>query len=152
MPQRHNYPYSQRQTLSLTAANRDFALQTNLLAPFNSKAPNNPANRNAPRQPSAAHQLAPREPYQSNPPYRGYQRNNEKGVYQVTDENIDQHLKGFYTTLEQKSEEVQYSDEGFDEIDTNFVGIESSCGKCGATFSSKSLLYKHLKDGCISSL
>ena len=141
--------------MSPTAANRNSTLrvpQTNLSAPFNSEAPNNPTNRNAPRQPSAAHQPAPRQPYQSNPPYRGYQRSNEKGVYQITDEDTDQHPEGFYTTLEQENKEIQYSDEGFDEVDANFVGIESSCGKCGALFSSKSLLHKHLKNGCISSL
>ena len=151
MPQRQAYPYSQRQTLSPAAAYRDSESrppQTNLSAPMNSEAPVNPANRNAPRQP----QPAPHQPYQSNPPNRGYQRSNEKGVYQIEDEDTGQHPEGFYTTFEQEGEEVQYSDEGFDEVDVNFIGIESSCGKCGAPFSSKSLLHKHLKDGCNSPL
>lgn len=53
--------------------------------------------------------------------------------------------------MEQEGEEVQYLDEGFDKVDTNFVGVKTSYGKCGAPFSSKSRLYRHLKDGCVSS-
>ena len=154
MPQRQNYPYSQRQTSSPAAASRDLALrapQINLSAPFNSEAPGNLANKNAPRQPNAAQQPLSRQPYQSNLPYRGYQRSNEKGVYQITDEDTDHHPEGFYITFEQEGEEVQYSDEQFDEVDVNFVGIESSYENCAALFSSRSLLHKHLKDGCISS-
>lgn len=155
MPQCQAYPYSQRQTSSPAAAYRDSALrapQASLSASINSEAPGNPASRNASRQPNAAHQPAPRQPYQSNPPNRGYQRSNEKRVYQIEDEDTEQHPEGFYTTFEQEGKEVQYSDEGFDEVDANFVGVESSCGKCGALFSSKALLHKHLKDGCVSPL
>ena len=155
MPQRQNYPYNQRQTLLPAAANSDFALQAsqnNLSAPFSSEVPNNPANRNAPRQLGANHQPAPRQPYQSNPPYHGYQKSNEKGVYQISDEDADPHPEGFYTSLNHEGEEVEYSDEEFDKVDANFVGLESLCGKCGAPFSSKSWLHKHLKGGYISSL
>ena len=128
------------------------APQINLSALFNLKVPNNQTNRNAPRQPSAVYQLAPRQPYQSNLLYFGYQKNNKKGVYQITDKDTDLHPKGFYTTFEQEDGEVLYSNEGFEKVDANFVDIESSCGKCGAPFSSKSLLHKHPKDGYISSL
>ena len=68
------------------------------------------------------------------------------------DEDTEQHPERFYTTFKQESEEVQYSNEGVDEVDTNFVGIESSCGKCEAPFSSKPLLHKHQKKGCDSPL
>ena len=145
----------QRQTLSPAAANSGSALradQNSLSASFNSEAPGNPANRNTPRRPDAAHQPAPHQPYQSYPPNRGYQKSNEKGVYQIEDEDTTLHPEGFYTTFEQEGDELQYSDEGFDEVDANFVGIESSCGRCGAPFSSRSLLHKHLKDGCVSAL
>ncbi len=151
MLQRQAYPYSQHQMLSLVAAYRDLVLrppQTNLSAPINSEAPGNPATKNAPYQP----QLTPRQPYQTNPPNRGYQRSNEKEVYQIEDEDTEQHPEGFYMTFEQEGEEVQYSDKGFDEVDANFVGIESLYGKCGAPFSLKSLPHKHLKDGCDSPL
>lgn len=62
------------------------------------------------------------------------------------------HLEDFYTTLEQEDEEVQYLDEGFDKVDTRFVSIETSYGKYRAPFSSKSQLYKQIKDGCVTSL
>ncbi len=42
-----------------------------------------------------------------------------------------------------------YSEEGFDEIAVNFVGIETSCTKYRATFPSRSKLYNHLKNGCL---
>lgn len=51
--------------------------------------------------------------------------------------------------LEDKVEKVQYLDKGFDKVNTNFVRIESSYGKYGSRFSSKSQLHKHLKEGCI---
>ncbi len=117
MPQRQNYPYDQQhRTLSPAAANHDSASplgQNNLSASFNSDARNNPTNRNAFRQavaayqPGAARQPAPRQPYQSNPPSRGYHKSDEKEVYQILDEEADLHLEGFYTTLEQEGEEVQ---------------------------------------------
>lgn len=158
MPQRQYYPTSNQrhqQALLLTSANRDSALrvgQNNLSPPVNSDAPNNPTNRSAPRQLGTSYQLAPRQPYQSNPSYRGYQRRNKKGAYQVDDEEFDPHPVSFYTALEQEAEEIQYLDEGFDEVNANFVGIETSCGKCGTPFSSKSRLHKYLKDGCTSSV
>ncbi len=100
----------------------------------------------------AARQPAPHQLYQSNPPYRGYQRGNKKGVYQVSGEKADPHLEGFYTTLEHKGKDVQYLDERFNKVDANFVGIETSYRKCGVPFSSKSRLHRHFKDGCISFL
>ena len=50
--------------------------------------------------------------------------------------------------LEYETKEVHSSDKGFDELDANFVGIESLCRKCGNPFSSKSQLHKHLKESC----
>lgn len=43
-------------------------------------------------------------------------------------------------------------DEGFDEVDTNFVGIETLYRKCGTPFSSKSPHHKHLKNSYTSSV
>ena len=59
-------------------------------------------------------QPAPCQLYQSTPPYHGYQRGNEKGIYQVHDEDSDPHPEDFHTTLEKKGLEVEYLDEGFD--------------------------------------
>ncbi|MCJ1347637.1 hypothetical protein MMC31_005865, partial [Peltigera leucophlebia] len=121
MQQRQHNPISDQryqQALLPTGANRDSTLhigQNNLSPPVNSDAPNNPTNRSVLCQPGTSYQPALRQPYQSNLSYRGYQKRNKKGVYQVNDEEFDPHLEGFYTALEQEAEEVQYSNESFDE-------------------------------------
>lgn len=84
-----------------------------------------------------------------------YQNAKEKEVYQIDKEEFGDHLKGFYTTLEHETKEGQYSDKGFDKVDTNFVGIESLCDKYRSSFFTKSQLHKHLRDdytGLIRSL
>ena len=155
MPQRQYYPANDQryqQALSSTGANRDSALRVgqNSLSPrVNSDAPNNPTNRSASRQPGASYQPAPRQPYQSNPSYRGYQRRDKKEVYQVDDEAIEDQPEGFHIIFNVDGEDVTYSDEGFDEIVVNFVGIETSCSKCHSSFLSKSKLHKHIKAGCV---
>ncbi len=53
----------------------------------------------------------------------------------------------FYNTFEEESDNVTYSNESFDEIAVNFVGIEASCIKCRAIFPSRSKLYNHLRSG-----
>lgn len=57
--------------------------------------------------------------------------------------------EGFYITIGDESDEMTYSDEGFDEITMNFVGIETLCSRCRATFPSKSKLDNHLKSDCL---
>ncbi len=54
--------------------------------------------------------------------------------------------------MENEVDEVSYSDEGFDEVAINFVGIETSCTKCRATFPSRSKLHNHLKSGCLETI
>lgn len=158
MPQRQQYPINNQwhqQALSPTSANRNSALrvgQNNLSPLVTSYAPDNPTNKNAPHQPSPSYQPAPCQPYQSNPPYCGYQTHNKKGVYQIDSAEFDDPLKRFYTMLEHETEEVQYSDKSFDEVEVNFVEIKSLCRKCGSPFSSKSLLRKYLKKGCTDSV
>lgn len=120
--------------------------------PFNSDAPDNLANKNALYQPGIAHQPALCQPYQSNPPYYSYQKSNKKRVYQINSAEFDNPLKGFYTMLEYEIEEVQYSDKGFDKVDTNFMKIQLLYKKYGSSFSFKSLLYKYLKNSCTSSI
>lgn len=155
MPQRTYYPQylQQQQRLSLplnanrdsAPANRDSARCDTQGTQSETSNPRTGGNFNdgpTPRQ-------VPRQPYQSNSSYRGYQWPNEKGVYQVDDnDEFGSHLEGFYITLDQNAEEVQYSNKGFDKVDANFVGIEISCEKCGTPFFSKSQLHKYLKDGC----
>lgn len=85
-------------------------------------------------QTGIAHQSMLHQLYQSNPPYRSYQRSNKKIVYPIGDEKTDPHLKGFYVILKWKDKEVQYSNKRFDYLNTNFIGIETSYKKCEAFF------------------
>lgn len=137
------------------AANCDSALQTsqnNLSTPFIFDTPNNLTNRNIPRQPGVAHQLIPHQLYQLNSPYRSYQKNNKKEVYQISDKDGDSQPESFHIFVEQENKKVQYSDKGFDKMDANFICIETLYEKYGAPFSSNFWLDKHLKDYCISFL
>lgn len=43
----------------------------------------------------------------------------------MTDEDTDQHSESFYAIFKQEEKEVQYSNEGFDRVNANFVGIKS---------------------------
>lgn len=54
--------------------------------------------------------------------------------------------------LEYKTKEVQYSNKNFDKIDANFMEIKLLYRKYESLFFSKSQLYKHLKEDCISLL
>lgn len=101
-------------------------------------------------QPQAAPYLnAPRQRYQSDQPDHGYQRKEEKGVYQIDSDATEQQPKGFHTTFEPEEEELSYSDERFDEVFVNFVKIEAVCSKCRLSFPSKSKLLTHIKSGCV---
>lgn len=51
-------------------------------------------------------------------------------IYQINNREFDDCPKGFYTTLEYEVKKVQYLDKCFDKVDVNFMGIESSYGKC----------------------
>lgn len=44
---------------------------------------------------------------------------------------------------------MAYSDEGFDEVFVNFVGIEAVCSKCHSLFPLKSKLHMHLTSDCV---
>ena len=57
--------------------------------------------------------------------------------------------ESFYTVCENEADKVSYSDKGFDQVAVNFVGIETSCTKCCATFPSRSKLHNHLRNNCL---
>ncbi len=116
--------------------------------PYGSRTAASAANYNPPRQLSASAQSAPCQAYQSNPPYRGYQKTDEKRVYQLDEDPVENQLEGFYTTFDENDKEFTYADEGFEKVAVNFVGIEASYSKYRATFPSKSKLHHHLKSGC----
>ena len=118
-------------------------------APYVVRAIANLANYNLPHQPANSAQTASRQNYQSNPPYCGYQKVNEKGVYQVDKNPVDDQSESFYTTFGDEGDEMTYSDKGFDKITMNFVKIETLCFRCHTTFPSKSKLHNHLKSGCL---
>ncbi len=92
---------------------------------------------------------APRQRYQSDQFDRGYQRKEEKGVYQIESNATEQQPEGFHATFEPEEEELTYSDDGFDEVFVNFVGIEAVCSKCRSSFPSKSKLHPQIKFGCV---
>lgn len=153
MPQRQNYlTYDQQhQTLLLVVANYDSELrisQNNLSTPFNSSAHNNPTNKNTSRELSSSIQAASRQTFQSNPPYRDYQKTDKKRVYQVDRDPIKDQSEGFYTRYNNEAEDITYSNKGFEKIAVNFIRINTSCSKCRVTIFSKSKLHNHLKDGC----
>ena len=111
MPQRQQYPNDQRlhqtpSTSSPTGVNRDIAPrrhQPNQSSWFNST--------DAATRPRAASYLdALWQRYQSDQPDRGYQRKDEKGVYQVESDATEQQPEGFHTTFEPDEEELNYSD------------------------------------------
>lgn len=73
----------------------------------------------------------------------------EKELYQVDDKAMESQLENFNTIFDANGEDIAYSDESFNKVIVNFVGIEISCSKCYSSFPSKSKLYKHIKAGCI---
>ena len=151
MPQRQQYPTNDHRlhqapsTLSPTGASCNAAPRCTQLTQSTWPNPIEAAT-----QPQAAPYLnAPRQRYQSDQPDRGYQRKEEKGVYQIDSDATKQQLEGFHTTFEPKEKELSYSDEGFDEVFVNFVKIETVCFKCRLSFFLKSKLHTHIKSGCV---
>ncbi len=144
MPQRQHYPKQCSRLLSTPHAIPQAALDTQS-ASYVMCAAADSANYNPPRQPINSMQSALCQAYQSNLPYRGYQKVDEKGVYQVDEDVVENQPNDFYNTFEEEGDDVIYSDEGFDKMTINFVGIETSCTKYYATFPSRSKLHNHLK-------
>lgn len=97
---------------------------------------------------SGGHFFVPRQLYQSSSPYRGYQKIDEKGLYQIDKDLVKGQPKGFYTIFDDVSKDVTYSDKDFKKIAVNFVGIKTSYSKYRATFPSRSKLYHHLRSNC----
>lgn len=58
---------------------------------------------------------------------------------------MENQLKGFYITFEDKDDKLTYLDEGFDKIAANFVRIETLCSRYYTTFPSRSKLHNYLK-------
>ncbi len=67
----------------------------------------------------------------------------EKGVYQVDNEVSEKLEKDL------PESKTYYTDEPYDELQVNFVGIESVCNRYTSAFPSRSALHKHIRNGCI---
>lgn len=98
-----------------------------------SHAPNNATNHLQ----AAPYQAIPRQPYQLENSQCVYQHVEEKGVYQVDNKDFENRPKDFYTTFDADNKKVDYSDEGFEKVIANFVGIKKVCSKCSSSFLSK---------------
>lgn len=111
--------------------------------PYGTRNAADSTNYNPPRHSGNSRQAVPRQPYQSEPPQRAYQRAEEKGVYQIDDdpapkidgENLD-------------AENSYFTNEGYDKLQVNFVGIESMYDCCSASFQSRSALHRYIKSRC----
>lgn len=66
-----------------------------------------------------------RQPHQLAPSQCIYQYVEEKEVYQIDSEKFGDCFEGFYMTFKYKAKEIQYSNEGFDKMYTNFIGIKT---------------------------
>lgn len=77
-------------------------------APYGTRPASNPATYNSLRQPIGSAQIALHQTYQSGPFYCGYERTNEKGVYQVDGDLVEDQPKDFYITFDDEGEDVTY--------------------------------------------
>ena len=143
-------PQPRQQQLTLPTANpRDFARAPGQSYPVNTRPKPRqdalPSNCVSVPALGGGYFSAPRQPYQSSPPDCGHQKTDEKGVYQIDRDLVEDQPEGFYTIFGDEGEDVTYSDKGFEEVAVNFVGIETLCSKCHATFPSKSKFHHHLR-------
>ena len=148
VPQRQTYPNDRRQQSMLlpVGAGCDNAPQrapVTQSTTYDTRAASNLPNYNPPRHPTNNYQAVPRQPYQSGQSQCVYQHAEEKGVYQVDDEPSAEMDKDF------PESETYYTNEPYDKLQVNFVGIESICDRCTAAFPSRSALHKHIRTGCV---
>lgn len=121
------------------------AVSDTQLAPYNTRPAYNPATYNSPRQPTGSAQIAPCQTYQFGPLHRGYQRTDNKKIYQIDGNLVEDQPEDFHTIFDDENEDVNYSDKDFKEVAVNFVGIKTSCNKCRAIFPSWSKLHHYLR-------
>lgn len=112
IPQRQYYPTTDQryqQSLSLSGAKCDTALcggQVTQLTPC--------ASENATNRPHAApYQAVLRLPSQTGQSQRAYQDAEEKGVYQVDSDAMEQQLEDFHTMFEPEEKELNLFRRGF---------------------------------------
>lgn len=111
-------------------------LHSNQITQSISCAPNSP--RNCP--PATSYQPIPCQLYQSGQSQYVYQRAEEKEIYQVDNKVLEE--------LEEEllDGEIYYTNEHYNELQVNFVRIESVCDQCTTVFHFQSALQKHIKN------
>lgn len=67
----------------------------------------------------------------------------EKGVYQFDDKPSGEIDEDF------SKSKTYYTNEPYDKLNVNFMGIESICDRCTPAFSFRSAPYKYIKTGCV---
>lgn len=148
MPQRQQNPNTQQHSRMLFIPNTVLrGVADTQSTPYCIYAVDSLFNYNLSHQPAGSAQAALRQTYQSNLPYRGYQKAEKKRVYQVHGGPAKNQPESFYTIFENKSKNVIYSDKGFEEVTVNFVGIETLYNNYSATFFFRSKLHNYLKKG-----
>lgn len=113
------------------------------LTPYGTRNAGDLTNYNPPHYSGNSRQAVPRQPYQSRSPQRAYQCAEEQRVYQIDNDpapEIDEE--------DLDAENSYFTNKGYDKLQVNFVGIESMCDRCLASFQSRSALHRHIKSGC----
>ncbi len=145
MPQRQYYPpdpQQQSRVLSSTNAVIQNASDTQS-TPYDTRNAADSTNYNPQRHSGNSRQVVPRQSYQSGLFQRAYQHAKEKGVYQIDDDPAPE-ING----EDLDAENFYFTNKGYNELQVNFVGIESMYNRYSASFQSCSALYRHIKLGC----
>ena len=149
-PQQQALPSSSRPPLQITG-------------PPSTSGSSSTTPNNRPNQPGQAPRkfgnqgFGNRQPWQQNyrPKASAYQTSTTDTEDQPADEQSQQeyeeHQDAYQGSEEQYQEEdyMEHDDQPPEESFAGFVGIESSCHNCNASFKSKSKLHKHLRQDCL---
>lgn len=95
------------------------------------------------RPQAAPYQAVPQQPYQSGQSSHIYQHAEEKRIYQ-----IDGDLASEVDEENGDTESFYFTNKGYEELQINFVGIESIYDCCSTFYQSCSTLHQHIKSGC----
>lgn len=141
MPQRQQYIANNQRyhQLSLLAGtNRNIVLRGGQITQSAQHALDNLRNHLQ----AARYQAVLRQLYQSEQSPRVYQYEEEKEVYQIDGDSASEvnekngHAESFYLT-----------NEGYEELQVNSVGMESMCNCCSTLFQSYFALHQHIESG-----
>lgn len=83
------------------------------------------------------------QPYQSRWSQRVYQYTEEKGVFQIYHDSALEVNKE-----DLNAEDSYFTNKGNEELQVNYIGMESMCDCCSTSFQSRSALHRYIKSGC----